>query len=79
MKFLIPICLMLSACTTAYYPNGRKAVTIGSNVRNFQFRSGGLELRGDFDNAIVIQKTGAALSQGLMSLGGSVVGGGVLR
>ena len=78
MRILIVIAILCSSCTTAFYPNGRKAIVIGSNVRGLYFKSGGMELRGDFNNAIIVQKYGAAVSQGIMSAGSAFVTGGII-
>lgn len=68
------ICCLFIGCTTAYYPNGSKALVIGSNIKGLVFRAPGIELRGDFDNAIILQKIGAAISQGAMSFGAAFAG-----
>ena len=78
MRYLAAIAIFFSSCTTAFYPNGRKAIVVGSNVKGLYFKSGGMELRGDFNNAIIVQKYGAAVSQGIMSAGSAAVTGGFI-
>jgi len=79
MRALLLLAVLASGCTTAYYPSGKKALVIGSNVRGLHFKSGGLEISGDFDNAIIIQKSGAAVSQGIMSAMVPAATGGVIK
>lgn len=79
-----PLCLTLalalSACTYARYPNGSLAVASSANFRSLHLKTPQMELHIErHDPAMVIQKAGAAVSQGIMSAGGTAVGGGLVR
>lgn len=77
---IVVLCAMLSGCSTVYYPSGKKSACLGSNVGHFALLDGSYSVTMDkVDNAIIIQKGGAAVSQGLMSYGGSALTGGIVK
>lgn len=62
---LLPLSLLVS-CSTFYYPNGKKAAVIGSNVKGLVVQSGPVSIKGDFDNAIIHREVGNTLIKGGM-------------
>lgn len=81
MRFALLIFAVLSTgCSTFYYPSGKKLAVIGSNVRGLAIQSGGMTVKADvIDNGIIIQKAGAAVSQGIMSATIPAMNGGVIK
>lgn len=68
---------LLCACTTVYYPNGNKAISVSSNAK-IKLHTPDFDLEAEINNAIIIQKVGAAVSQGIMATASRVATGVVL-
>jgi len=77
-KLLLLILLGSSGCTTAYYPDGKKFVSVSSNFKG-RISGPGMVLDGEINNAIVIQKVGAGVTQGIMSATIPAMTGGVIK
>lgn len=76
-----PLLLSLALCScTTVYKDGRKSAVIGSNIGHFALHDGAYSVEMDrVDNGIIIQKSGAAVSQGLMSAAGTALTGGIVK
>lgn len=79
MRNLIFFTLLFSGCTT-FYENGHKVAVIGGDVDGFSMKTprGTIIIATKIRHSIIIQKVGAAVSQGIISAGATTVTGGAL-